>query len=150
MAGQINIESASIGFKNFSGAEGPYNKAGERSFAVFLEEDFAHRLLQDGWNVRFPKEREFGVGDEDTRKPHLEVAVSYKIFPPKVVLISGDKLNVLDESEVGMLDWAEIENVDVVIRPYHWSVNGNTGVKAYLKAIYVTIEVDQFSSKYGI
>ena len=150
MAKQLNIAGARIGFKNFTGLEGPYNKEGERSFAVFLDEELAETLLADGWNVKLPKLREFASDEEDTRKPHLEVEVAFGKFPPKIVTITNDIPKVLSEEEVNTLDWLEIENVDLVINPYHWSVNGNSGVKAYLKAIYATIESDMFSQKYGI
>ena len=150
MAKQLNIAGARIGFKNFTGLEGAYNKEGERSFAVFLDEELAETLLADGWNVKLPKLREFASDEEDTRKPHLEVEVAFGKFPPKIVTVTNDITKVLSEEEVSTLDWLEIENVDLVINPYHWSVNGNSGVKAYLKAIYVTIKSDMFSQKYGI
>lgn len=149
MAGVLSIEGARIGFKNFAGAEGPYNKEGERSFAIFLDDELAHQLLADGWNVKFPKDRDFD-GEEDTRQAHLAVSLTFNMFPPKIVLLNGTNVTVLGEEEVGMLDWAEITDVDVVVRPYNWTVNGNSGVKAYLKAIYVTIQTDAFASKYGI
>ena len=150
MAKQLNIAGARIGFKNFTGLEGPYNKEGERSFAVFLDEELAETLLADGWNVKLPKLREFASDEEDTRQPHLAVEAAFGKFPPKIVTITNDIPKVLSEEEVNTLDWLEIENVDLVINPYHWSVNGNSGVKAYLKAIYATIESDMFSQKYGI
>ena len=47
------------------------------------------------------------------------------------------------------LDWVDILNVDLIVRPYEWSVNGKTGVKAYLQSIYVTIEEDPLEIKYS-
>ena len=150
MAKQLNIAGARIGLKDFTGVGGAYNKEGERSFAVFLDDELAETLSADGWNVKYPKPREFTSEEEDTRQPYLAVEVAFGKFPPKIVTITNDIPKVLSEEEVNTLDWLEIENVDLVINPYHWSVNGNSGVKAYLKAIYATIESDMFSQKYGI
>jgi hypothetical protein len=35
------------------------------------------------------------------------------------------------------------------VRPYAWDVNGKTGVKAYLKTLFVTIDEDALELKYG-
>lgn len=152
---KIAIENARIGFRNFSGKEGKFNPAGKRNFCVFLDkedddgyrvpdEHLAGALERDGWNVRYLNPRE----DGDPRMPYLQVAVKYDNIPPRIVLITSGGKTTLDESEIGMLDWAEIDNVDLVISPYNYNVNGKEGVKAYLKNMYVTIEEDEFESKY--
>ena len=140
----ITIENARIGFRNFSGKEGRYNPAGRRNFCVFLDSDVAPSLREDGWNIKYLQPREAG----DEPQAYLQVAVSYANIPPKIVLISGEGKTVLNETNVNMLDWAEISNVDLIIRPYNYDVNGKTGVKAYCKTMYVTIEEDEFEKKY--
>ena len=149
MAQQLNIEGAKIGFKNFSGLEGEFNKAGERSFAVFLDDELAEKLAADGWNVKYPKDRDFG-DEEDTRQAYLIVEVAFGRFPPKVVTITNDVIQTVYEDKIHTLDSLKFDNVDMVLNPYHWTVNGKSGIKAYLKAIYLTVESDYFSRKYGI
>lgn len=149
VSAQISIAGAHIGFRNFAGQEGPYNKAGDRNFVIFLDPDMAKRLTDEGWNVKYPKPYE-DPNQDDERQPYLPVTVAFNNFPPKVALIAGSSTKLLEENEVEMLDWAELQNVDLVIRPYNWTVNGKSGVKAYLKAIYVTIVSDEFTEKYGV
>lgn len=148
----LALESVRIGFRNFEGREGKYNKAGERSFAVFLEDHkLAESLAAEGWNVKFPKDREERVDpDEPVRDPYIQVSVGFEYYPPNIFIISNGHPTKLGEDEVAMLDWAEIENVDLVIRPYEWSVNRNSGIKAYLKSGYFTIVTDKFAAKYGL
>jgi hypothetical protein len=140
----IVIENARIGFRNFSGEAGKFNPAGRRNFCVFLEEDLSKVLEDDGWNVRYLQPKD----DGDAPQAYLQVAVSYDNVPPKIVLISSKGKTVLDESSVKILDWAEIKEVDLIVRPYNWSVSGKEGVKAYIKSMYVTIVEDEFESKY--
>lgn len=140
----IIVENASIGFRNFSGKEGKFNPAGRRNFCTFLEPELGKTLEADGWNVRWLDPREEG----DEPRPYLQVAVNYENIPPKIVLISSKGKTLLDDSSVSLLDWAEIDMVDLIIRPYNWEVSGKSGVKAYVKSMYVTIVEDEFESKY--
>lgn len=140
----IRIEGARIGFRNFSGEEGRFNPKGRRNFCVFLEEDIAKDMEKEGWNVKWLQPREEG----DEPQAYLQVKVVFGKIPPKIVLVTMRGKTRLDEDTVNILDWAEIQNVDLVIRPYNWEVNGNTGVSAYIKTMYVTLREDEFESKY--
>lgn len=144
MKKNISISNARICFRNFSGKEGRFNPAGRRNFSVLLDDDIAEELIHDGWNIRYLNPR------DESEKPQacLQVTVSYQNIPPKIVMVTSHGMSVLDEDTVGALDWAEIENVDITISPYNWTVNGKSGIKAYVKNMYVTIVEDPFESKY--
>ena len=146
----FSIENARIGFRNFVGAEGQFNPKGQRNFCVFIDTPLAETLERDGWNVRWLEPRDEAEG----RQAYLPVKVSFDNVPPKIMLITSRNKTLLEEEDVKMLDYAEISNVDLIINPYVWEIKGKgntpdkSGIKAYVKSMYVTLVEDEFESKY--
>lgn len=140
----IVIENARIIFPNFSGAKGKFNPAGNRNFNVVLDPDRADRLIRDGWNVKMLAPKQEG----DYPLQLLPVSVSYKSYPPKIVLINSKGKAIVDEDDLAIFDFAEFTNIDLIINPYFYDFDGHTGIKAYLKAMYATIYEDELEKKY--
>lgn len=146
----VVIEDAQLimPFRNFRGAEGRYNREGDRSFSVKLDEQLARDMMQDGWNVKYLRARD----EEDDEQPYIQVSVKYNYIPPKIVVISSNGRMDLDEDTVGELDYMEFKNVDLVIRAYEYEFQGKDlikGVKAQLKSMYVTLDEDELERKYA-
>ena len=140
------VENAQLAFRNFEGKEDQYNRAGNRNFAILLPPELADQLRRDGWNVKTLKAREEG----DIEQPYIQVNVGYKVAPPTIVMITKKNRTFLTEDEVALLDSADIKTVDLIFTPYNWSMpNGSSGVKAYLKKMFVTIEEDALDLKYA-
>jgi hypothetical protein len=140
------VEDAQLIFKNFTGVKGQYNKEGEKSFCVILDDKVAPQMMKDGWNVKFLKPRE--EGDEPT--PYIQIKVNFDNRPPRIVMITSTTRNELNAKTVEMLDWADVETADMIARAYPWNVNGKTGVAAYLKSLFVTVAEDELERKYAI
>lgn len=143
---KTTFENVRLIFKNFAGKEDQFNAEGNRVFSVVIDEDVAQEAAALGWNVKNRPPREEG----ESPLFYIPVTVSYKKSKPRVVMITQDgKRTNLDEDSIEVLDFAYITNADVTLYPYAWSVGAKAGHKAYLEALYVTIEQDELERKYS-
>lgn len=145
-AGEFLVEDVQLIFRNFAGKETTFNKGGERNFCVPLNPDQAAELEGRGWNVRVLQPRE--EGDDPTF--YIQVKVSFKVRPPRIVVITSTGRKYVGEDGLEMLDYLEFETVDVLMNGSTWEVGDKGGIKAYLKALYLTLKEDALQKKYGI
>jgi len=136
------IENAKILFRNFEGKEKKNNRAGERNFCVKIDDpELAQQLAADGWNIKTLTSRD--GEDDDTH--FIQVKVGYEKGKPPIIKIKTENTEIYyDEETVKNLDNAELADIKVVITPYHWEVNGKSGIKAYLKTMKATLIDDDF------
>lgn len=141
------IEGARILFRNFAGAPTKFDpRGGKRSINIAIDDpQDAENLKRLGWNIKQLDPRD--EGEEGTY--HLPVFITFTPIAPDIFIVTKKGKRRLDESTIGELDFHTLSNVDLVIRPYHWEVSGNTGIKAFVKTMYVTIEEDAFADKYA-
>lgn len=158
----VLMEGVRIIFRNFKGEEGKYNREGVRNFGVILPEEdgLPERMLADGWNVKRlkPSEEEQDEGIE-VGPAWLPVEAAWdKGRPPKIVMITSRGRTNITEDTAEQLDWVDIAideqtglpKCDLMVRPFVWkNAMGASGVKAYLKSMFVTIEEDDLERKYA-
>ncbi len=154
--GTLVLYDAEIIFRNFAGAEGMYNAEGDRNFCVVLDPATAEAMLNDGWNIKKRKDLDDGTpGDY-----YVQVSVKYRgrggkvLRPPVMALISSKGRVNLTEHECEIIDWVDIKTADLIIRPNHWTMhkgtaNETSGIKAYLKSLFITIDESPLDLKYA-
>ena len=138
-------------FRNFSGEKDEYNPKGMSQFNIRLDEETADKLLEEGWNVKQLDPRE----DGDVPIPYLPCTINFSNIPPTIYMLTGknNKKTRLTEETIGLLDAVEIDYADVILNPYHWEIktkNGvDSGIKAYVKTMYVKVVEDVLARKYS-
>lgn len=133
-----------IRFRNFSGNENSYNKAGERNFKLVLDEEDAHQLQALGMYVPFR---------ENSRKPGegnylLKVIVSYRFTSPAVIVLSGDMQRAIGEKEIGDVDGYELTDIPHISLVTSSNRFNDTEI-AHLDEMVLVKRHSDFMEKYG-
>ena len=131
---------------NFEGRATKFNREGDRNFSVVIEDpDMIRQLIEDGWNVKTKVSAE----DPSSTYSYLPVKVKFDHrFPklnPKMYLKTRGRTVLLTEEGIGVLDQVDIQSVSMDIRPYHYEVQGKTGITAYLVAGEVVQRTNRFT-----
>lgn len=143
---KVIIENAKLIFKNFSGEKTKFNPEGARNFCVVIPEEDVERISEMGYNVKHTNPRY----EDEEPLAYLKVHVSYRFDAPVIeTIIGGKKRQSLHESDINILDWADIISADISFVGSDWESRGDTGTSAYLSSLYVNIEEDELRAKYA-
>lgn len=137
-------------FRNFSGAKGRYNAEGQRSFNVQVEPEFIPMLEEVGINVKYFRS-DLEDEDQEEKPGFFRVKVNYDgLRPPVAYVRYGEKGKFVEltAETIGQLDHAVFDNVDLILNPSHYEVNGSSGTSLYLNKGYFTLHVDPLAAKY--
>lgn len=142
------LEDTRLILRNFEGRASEFNEKGSRNFGVLLTPEQAEAAEADGWRVRWLKPRD----PEDNPNPWIKCNVAWVTragdpvkTPPRIVMITGKGKSAIDARTAKILDWADIEKVDITMRPY---TNREGLANGYVKTLYVTVREDEFERKY--
>ena len=137
------LQGVRLKYRNFRGLERKQggrvlNADGKRNFNVVLNEDQYLDLKEKGWAVRAKE-------DADGNPEYLlKVNLQFGVRPPMIKMVPSDggKGIMVTEETVDQLDFAEIDNAELVIRPYNWDESGQHGAAAYLRSMRLDIYID--------
>lgn len=148
--GNLRVENAVVIFKNFRGGPTDFNpQGGKRTFGLVLNQEWADRLRDDGWNVKFKDL------DEGDRLYYTEIVVNDESkYPPRLYLLTefmGKKtMSLMQPAEYAKLDQYMITGLDLEIHPYEHGRTTPNGKKGYLKNLWASLQsVNDFGGKYA-
>ncbi len=142
----VQLNDCHIIFRNFAGAPSTYNRAGDRNFAVVIDNEEAKELLVErGFNVRIKPPREAG----DSPFMYLPIKLSYSNGRgPYLYLECNSNRVLLDENSVSCLDQVDIQECFFDVRAFDWEMNGRTGTSAWLNAGLLIQRADRFAQDF--
>ena len=127
-----------------------YNAEGQRSFNIQIDPEYIPMMINNGINVKYFKS-DIDDEDQDEKPGFVRVKVNYASMRPPIAYVrygENGKFVELNELTIGQLDHAVFDNVDLILNPSRYEVNGSTGTSLYLNKGYFTLHVDPLAAKY--
>ena len=138
---KYEIRDAKMIWMNFAGKEGQFNPEGRRNFNLVLDEESAKAFEKDGFLVKYHEPRD----PDDVGDYTLKVNVNFKGYKPPEIWIKNNHGNAqLNEDSVQILDWANIQELYVVVNPHVYKDSKT----AYLDKLLATIQESEYESKF--
>lgn len=143
---ELEIANAQIkwAFSHFDGREDTFNAEGDHNFTIIIPADRVQELKDQGWAIREMP----GYEEGDPPEFLLKVKISYKYEDPKIFLIKGNRKYRCDKRDLADITRATTENIDVIVTPSRWVHGANSGVSAYAKELYATVQQSRFAAAY--
>ena len=146
------VPGRDIWWRNMQGNATQVSPAGNRSFAIALDDDLAQELSDEGWTC-------IAFRPRDKNDPDSPILPRFKIKmylnspnPPRIYIASSDgkRRTQVDESYLDdqNIDKRGIDWCDIAVNPYNWNVRGDSGCTAYLSEITIKLEEGAFDYKY--
>jgi len=137
----VTIEGAEIIYHRWAGEVNEWNKEGKKSVSVYIPDELLDVMIRDGWHINYTDPNDEG----ETPRAFINCKINFGKRPPRIIMVTKEKMIPLTDKSVGMLDDAEIINLDVTLVGNPWE----RGISCYLQKAYVTIQEDELDKKYG-
>ena len=151
--GTVVFNNASVpggNWRNFSGLPTKFKPNNqERYFHIFLTDDEAQRLEDQGWNVKRTKHENPSEPQQAYLQVFIKLDVSARLQPRIWLTRKKGRPILMDADMIGQLDADDIERCKLQIRPYDWTLaTGVSGRKAFVKQMFMTLIEDDFSAEF--
>lgn len=130
-----------------------YRNRGVRYFAIKLDDDYAHELESQGWNIIW---RNIAPEDEEPlMQAYFKIFLKFGTpFPIDIYLAdpATKQKHPISESDLDALhiDHVRLDHIDVLVRPYHWTYEKDEGVKAQVEEMNIIISQSGLDDDYEI
>lgn len=133
----VTIEGAEIIYHRWAGTVNEWNKEGKKSVSVYIPDDLLEPMIRDGWHINYT--------DEEVPRAFINCKINFGQFPPRIIMVTSERMIPLNDKTVGILDDADIANLDISLVGNPWE----RGISCYVTKAYVTINEDELDKKYG-